>query len=92
MPEVKRVPIVVSEHTIAMLTLFNKPFDSLDDLWAHEWIAEEAHQHHKRSAAALVASFEGRWSPAFFMALRAAITDALQEHDVKYGTSFAKSL
>lgn len=88
-PTIKRVPVVIGEHTIALLTLFNKPFDHIEDMWALDWIQEEAHTHHPRSAKALVAAFEDRWSPAFFMALRDEITNALARHDKQYGTQFA---
>jgi hypothetical protein len=88
-PVVHRVPIVISESGIALVTLFNKPHDNLDDMWALEWISEEVHTHYKRSAAQMIGALGDRWTPAFLMALRDQITATLAEHDAKYGTAFA---
>ena len=65
MPEVKRVPIVVSEHTIAMLTLFNKRSIVLMIYGRTNGLPREAHQHHKRSAAALRGLLRGQMVASF---------------------------
>ena len=85
----KRVPIVVSEHAIALVTLFKLPHDHIEDMWALDWTREEGHNHHQRSARTMIDALEDYWSPKFLMALRREITRRLEDHDNDYGTEFA---
>ena len=80
-PEVKRVPIILSSHGVALLTLFKLPHANLDDLWAWDWLAEECQTGHVRSAKQFIDAMEGHWSPAFLKALRDQITSTLEQHD-----------
>lgn len=91
-PDVRRVPIILSNHSIALLTLFRMPHDKLDDLWAWDWLREECHNQHKRSAKQMIDAMDDHWTPAFLMALRDRITEKLAEHDQEYGTKFAAML
>lgn len=71
MPEVRRTPIVISEHSIALVTLFKMETDHLDDLWMMDWIREEIRARHRRSAKQMIDALEDTWSPAFLLALSA---------------------
>lgn len=88
-PQVRRVPIVLSEHAILLVTLFRKRHDHIDDLWAWDWLMEEVHTHYKKSSQQVIDAMDGHWSPAFLMALRDRITEALAAHDKEFGTAFA---
>jgi hypothetical protein len=88
-PEVRRVPIIVGGHAIALLTLFKLPHDNLDDVWAWDWLQEEIHTQHYKSAKQFIDALEDHWSPAFLMALRDEITKRLEQHDKEYETDFA---
>lgn len=87
--EMKRVPIALGSHAIALITLFKLPHDHIEDMWAWDWIAEEGRDKHKRSAKQFIEAMEGHWSPAFLMSLRDQITETLVAHDNECGTSFA---
>lgn len=91
-PDVRRVPIALGQHAIALLTLFKLPHDHIDDMWALDWLQEEAHTQHKRSSQQLIDAMEGHWSPVFLMALRDRITETLTEHDKECGTSWATTV
>lgn len=88
-PEVRRMPIILSEHAIALLTLFRKPHDCLDDLWAFDWLHQEVHDSHRKSAKQFIDAMDGHWCPAFLMSLRDQIDLTLAEHDREYGTNCA---
>lgn len=91
-PEVRRVPIVLSEHAVMLLTLFRKRTDLIADLWAWDWLMEEVHTGHKKSSQQVLDAMEGHWSPAFLMALRDRITETLVAHDKECGTSWATTI
>lgn len=91
-PEVRRVPIVLGGHAVMLLTLFSKRHDHLDDIWAWDWLLEEANTGYKKSAQQTLDAMEGHWSPAFLMALRDRITETLAAHDKEYGTAWATTV
>jgi hypothetical protein len=86
---VRRYPIMLTEHCIALITLFIKPYDRLDDLWTYDYL-ETAQNKPKFAAEEFVRQLEDQYTPAFLMALRKAITDKLKEDDKRYGTNFAE--
>lgn len=87
---VRRVPIVIGAHAIALLTLFKLQHDSLDDVWAWDWVAEENNSLHTRSAKQFIDSLKDYWTPVFMMALREEITKRLEAHDKEFQTDFAR--
>lgn len=86
---VRRKPIMLNEHTVALISLFTKGTDNLDDCWSYDAVIEWYHQDKDSAARQFVEQLEDHWSPAFMMALRDQITAKLAEHDKKYGTNFA---
>ncbi len=89
LPEYKltRTPIMLGEHTVAVITLFHLPNDRLEDIWLYEYV--HAMRSVEHAAKQFIASLEDHWSPAFLMALRKQITQTLAEHDKECGTNFA---
>lgn len=90
-PEVRRYPIMLNPHCIALLTLYIKQYDHLDDLWSIDYEGELAHDTPARAAQELVSRLEDHWTPAFMMALRDAIIAKLKEHDKECKTDFANT-
>jgi len=88
--QVTRKPILITEHTIALLTLFRKPEDSLDDLWTLDYIQGEPDTA-KVAAKEFVNQLCSDWNAAFLMALRDELNAKLKEHDKCFGTRFAIS-
>lgn len=77
----KRTPIVLSSHTVALVTLFHLPHDNLEDLWVTEYL-----DHIKEidfAAAQLIAQITegGHCTPAFMIALKREVTKWLQAED-----------
>lgn len=89
-PEIKRLPIFINEHTVAMVTLFIKPHDFIEDSWAWEFSAAKARESTTYAAEQVISAFGDRVSPLFMKELRRAATKWLQEHDSQFGTSFAQ--
>lgn len=79
MSDTRRIPIVMSEHSIALLTIFKRT-DYIDDLWAVDWIMEECQGRHKRSARQFIEAMEGNWSVSFLESLKDEIDRALEHH------------
>lgn len=88
-PYVSRKPIILNEHTIALITLFKRRRDSLDDCWSYESVLEWYYRDKDSAARQFVEQLEDHWTPAFMMALREQITAKLAAHDAQYGTTFA---
>lgn len=88
-PTVRRYPIMLNEHCIALLSLFIKSHDHLDDLWVIDYGHEVVHDTPRRAAQELVSRLEDQWTPAFMMALRDEIIAKLVKHDWEFGTNFA---
>jgi hypothetical protein len=88
--EISRKPILLNEHTVALITLFKKGYDNLDDCWSYDAVSEWYYRDKDSAARQFVEQFEDHWSPAFMMALRDQITAKLAEHDSKCGTKFAE--
>lgn len=86
-PILKRTPILLGSHTVALITLFHLPNDRLEDLWTIEYIDTFKEVDH--AASQFIDQLEDHWSPAFLMALRKKITATLAKHDAEYGTKFA---
>lgn len=88
--KVTRAPILISEHAVALLTIFELQYDNLDDLWSidflHNWSTPD--QAAKQFVSQLTEG--GHWSPALLMALRRELTGVLREHDKECGTNFAE--
>ena len=82
-----RTPIVLGEHTIALITLFHLPHDHLEDIWLMDYLDHIKNVDH--AASQFIDQLEDRWSPRFLMALRDKITATLAKHDSQYGTAFA---
>ena len=87
--EIRRKPILLNEHTVALITLFKKDHDDLEDCWSYDAISEWYYKDKDSAARQFVEQLEDHWSPAFMMSLRDQITRKLVEHDEKYGTSFS---
>ena len=85
----RRYPIIITDHCIALLELFIKPHDHLDDVWSYDYLEEEISNEPQFAADEFVRRLENHWTPAFMMALRKAITNKLIEHDQEFGTNFA---
>jgi hypothetical protein len=88
--DIERVPILINEHTVALLTLYTKDYDKLDDVWA--WDYCNAHETAQSASKQFLAALEDHWSPAFLMALRDEITTKLRKHDEECGTKFAEMI
>lgn len=75
--EYVRYPIFINRHSVAVI---------------HVWTRTISPIPFCQSSAVrqFVAQLENHWTPAFLMALRAAITEALQRHDDNFGTGFAE--
>jgi hypothetical protein len=87
---VHRYPILISEHCVALIQLFIKPHDRLDDIWTYDYIGGDAKYRQEFAAEELIRQLEDQYSPAFLMALRRACTKKLKEDDERYGTKFAE--
>lgn len=85
-PEVRRIPILIAEHTVALISLYRRT-DKIEDSWA--WDYCNAHETQESAALQFCEQLEGRWTPAFLMALRTEITRRLANHDEQFGTNFA---
>ncbi|HSC55785.1 MAG TPA: hypothetical protein VLC51_01205 [Nitrospira sp.] len=90
--DVSRKPIILSEHTVALITLFKKGTDNLEDCWSFDAVLEWYHKDKDSAARQFVEQLEDHWTPAFMMALRREITRKLREHDQECGTQFAEKL
>jgi len=84
---VKRFPIILNNHAIAVIHIFTR-HDCLEDLWMSDCfhgnigIQEQAAQQ-------MIDQLQDWWTPAFLMELRRAITKELKKHDNQFGTKFA---
>jgi len=87
--DISRKPILLNEHTVALITLFKKGHDTLDDCWSFDAVNEWYYRDKDSAARQFVEQFEDHWTPAFMMSLRDQITKKLAEHDERYGTKFA---
>lgn len=47
--KVQRSPILVSEHAIALISIFIKPSDSFDEAWAWDYCS--SHERQRRARA-----------------------------------------
>ena len=85
--KIERKPILLNSHTVMLIQLFHAK-DTLVDSWMWDWI--DAQEEQESAAEQFIAQLEGNESGAFLMALRRVITKSLEQHDMKYGTNWAK--
>lgn len=81
----KRVPILISEHGVVLVSVFHKETDHLEDCWSWD-VTPPAY---KDGATQLIAEIADECSAAFLMALMDAALAKLVKHDAEYGTAFA---
>ena len=86
---VQRQPIIISNDTIALITLFTN-HSYLQDCWTYDYLHNIDHDQATFAAMQFVDQLEDQWTPAFMMALRKQITLKLEEHDKEFGTEFSK--
>lgn len=88
--KVTRAPILISEHAVALLTIFELQYDNLDDLWSIDFLQNWSTP--ERAAKQFVSQLTegGHWTPALLMALRVQLRECLREHDGECGTRFAE--
>ena len=80
--EIKRTPIVLSPHTIALISVFIK-HEHLEDIWYsnsdfEKFVKEQVHSS-SRAAKQFIAQLEGHWTPRFLKALRKEIDRELKK-------------
>jgi hypothetical protein len=75
--EVRRTPILLNEHTVALISLYILPNDHIGDLWTVEY--QGCQFVTEGAVKQLVEQFEDRVSPRFLMELRKVITAKLIE-------------
>lgn len=86
--DVQRRPILISDGTVLLLSIFTKPRgDRFDDLWTWDHIQKCATG--ADAALEFVAQLEDHWTPQFLMELRKAISEKLATADKERGTAFA---
>lgn len=94
MPErpvhVTRTPIVISAHAIALVTVFEKATDDLDDIWSWDWI-DPAYREAAHAADELIRQVchGGNVSVRLLKEIRRAAMDEIKRHDEQFGTNFA---
>lgn len=81
----KRVPILISEHGIALLSVFEKKTDDLEDCWSWD-VTPPAY---KGAATRLVEILHDEACAAFWIELAEAVHAELIAHDKDCGTKFA---
>ena len=88
-PVITRRPFMIGEHTVMLVTLFEKPTDRFDDIWLLDMPVPDAGAD---AAKQFISQLEDRWSPHFLMELRKAITEKLAAEDAArgVGTRFAE--
>ena len=80
----KREPIILSDHAVAVINIFTRT-NSLEDLWildVPEWEEEyvkNLRDNHERAAKQFVEQLEGYWTPAFMKALKNEIESRLKD-------------
>ena len=91
MTKIRREPILINNHAVAIIHIFDR-LDHLEDLWTADSDAfqEEKLEMYKEAATQFISQLEEQWTPSFMMALRDGINNELKEHDIKYGTKFSK--
>ncbi len=87
---VRRLPILLNEHEVALITVFTKQYDDLEDSWSWNMLTGE--QTSETAAKQFVAALAEHASPAFWISFRAEITKLLKRHDVECGTKFELSV
>ncbi len=86
---VERVPILISEHAIVLLTIFELKHDNLRDLWSWDFL--QTWGTPERAAQQFVAQLTegGHYTPALLMELRAKLLDVLKRDDAVFGSDHA---
>ena len=79
--KIKRTPIVLNPHTIALISIFIK-HEHLEDIWysgsdIEKFVKEQIHSS-SRAAKQFIAQLEGHWTPRFLKALRTEIDSVLK--------------
>lgn len=82
----KRYPILISEHGIALLSVFNKEHDDLEDCWS--WGVEPP--AYKNAAAQIVSILHDEACAAFWIEMMSAVYAELKSHDQECKTAFAE--
>lgn len=77
----KRYPIVLNEHAVALLTVFKRT-DYVDDLWVTEYISKEIKNNQKQSAKQFVDALEENYSNNFLRALKDEIDILLNKNSL----------
>ena len=85
--KVDRFPIILNDHSVMVIHMFTRT-DYLEDLWMSDFMDTISQQ--SDSAKQFLSQLDDHWTPHFLIELRKAITERLQEHDDKYGTTFAQ--
>jgi len=86
-PVVKRFPIILNNHSIAVIHIFTR-HDCLEDLWMSDCFHRNIGIQ-EQAAQQMIDQLQDWWTPAFLVALRGAITKELKKHDNQFGTKFA---
>lgn len=88
---IRRFPIQIGEHAVAVIHLFQK-CDHLEDCFEDSCfkLNHEVDRQPKVAAKQFISQLEESYNMEFLLALRDEINDEIKEHDKKYKTNFFK--
>lgn len=88
---IRRTPIFLSSHTLAIVHLFNRE-DHLEDIWTVDCdkFEEENYEAIESAPKQLISHLGGEdnLTPHFLMGLRTEINRILDDHNKEFGTKF----
>lgn len=86
--EYNRYPIFINRHSVAVIHVWTR-CDNIADVFLPE-LGLEFPRDEQAAARQFIQQLEDHWTPAFLMALRDAVTEALRQHDADFGTDFSE--
>jgi len=81
-PKIKRQPIQLNNHAVAVIHIFNRT-DYLEDIWMSEVdeYTEDSCNQHELAAKQFVEQLEDWWTPKFMKALKNEIEIRLKNQE-----------
>jgi hypothetical protein len=85
MEKIRRTPILINNHAVALLHIFTR-YDHLEDLWTvdADGLDKEKWEMYDEAAKQFVEQLEDQWCIKFMEALRDEIDKQIKEHKKEY--------